>query len=142
MVSQRLRQGSGRMCAARSSWTLGIDRIGGRLADVSILLIMLGSTLIGVLRGIVREAVSVAIWILAIWASWKFGPAVEPHLGGLLADPHVAPWAGRLVILALVLLVGGLVGMLLGYFARSVGLGPMDRFIGLLFGVVRGMVLV
>jgi membrane protein required for colicin V production len=112
------------------------------LADVFILLIVLGSTLIGVLRGFVREAVSVAFWILAIWLSWKLGPAVEPHLGGLLADPSVAPWAGRLVILVIVLLLGWIVGMLLGYLTRSLGLGPMDRILGLLFGVVRGMVLV
>ncbi len=111
-------------------------------ADVAILLILLGSTLIGVLRGFIREAVSLVFWVLAIWASWKFGPIVEPHLGGLLADPNVAPWVGRVVILVLVLLLGWLVGMLLSYFTRSLGLGPMDRVIGLFFGVVRGMVLV
>ncbi len=111
-------------------------------ADVAILLVMLGSTLIGALRGFVREAVSVAFWILAVWASWKLGPVIEPHLGGLLADPSVAPWVGRLVILVLVLLSGWVVGMLLSYFTRSVGLGPVDRVIGLVFGIVRGMVLV
>jgi membrane protein required for colicin V production len=110
-------------------------------ADVLIALIVLGSTLLGFLRGFVREAVSLAFWILAIWAAWKFGPTVEPHLGGLLADPRVAPWIGRLVILVLVLLVGWTIGMLLSYFARSAGLGPLDRAIGLLFGIARGMVL-
>jgi membrane protein required for colicin V production len=79
---------------------------------------------------------------LAIWAAWKFGPLVEPHLGGLLADPKRAPWVGRLVILVLVLLLGWVVGMLLSYFTRSIGLGPVDRVIGLLFGIVRGIVLV
>ncbi len=82
-------------------------------ADVLILLILLGSTLIGALRGFIREAVSVAFWILAIWAAWQFGPLIEPHLGGLLADPKIAPWVGRLVILVLVLLVGWIVGMVL-----------------------------
>lgn len=110
--------------------------------DGFIILVLLGSTIVGLLRGFVREAVSVVFWILAIWAAWKIGPAVEPHLGGLLADPNIAPWVGRLVILLLVLLVGWVVGLLLGYFTRSVGLGPMDRVIGLLFGIVRGMVLV
>jgi membrane protein required for colicin V production len=110
-------------------------------ADVFLALIVLGSTLLGLLRGFVREAVSLAFWILAIWAAWKFGPMVEPHLGGLLADPKVAPWVGRLVILVLVLLVGWAIGMLLSYFARSAGLGPLDRVIGLLFGISRGMVL-
>jgi membrane protein required for colicin V production len=111
-------------------------------ADVLILLVLVGSTLIGLLRGFVREAVSLAFWVVAIWAAWKFGPVVEPHLGGLMADPKIAPWVGRLVILVLVLLLGWLIGMLLSYFTRSMGLGPLDRAIGLLFGVVRGMVLV
>jgi membrane protein required for colicin V production len=111
-------------------------------ADVLILLVLLGSTLIGLLRGFMREAVSLAFWIVAIWAAWKFGPAVEPHLGGLLADPKIAPWVGRLVILVLVLLIGWVIGMLLSYFTRSMGLGTLDRAIGLLFGILRGLVLV
>jgi membrane protein required for colicin V production len=111
-------------------------------ADVLILLVLLGSTLVGLLRGFVREAVSLAFWIIAIWAAWHFGHVVEPHLGGLLADPSVAPWVGRLVMLVLVLLVGWIVGMVLSYLTRSMGLGPLDRVIGLLFGIVRGMVLV
>jgi membrane protein required for colicin V production len=111
-------------------------------ADILILTVLLGSTLIGFLRGFVREAVSLAFWIAAIWAAWKFAPLVQPHLGGLLADPSVAPWVGRLVVLVLVLLMGWLIGMLLNYFTSSVGLGPLDRVIGLLFGIVRGMVLV
>ncbi len=111
-------------------------------ADVLILVVLLGSTLIGLLRGFVREAVSLAFWIVAIWAAWHFGRVVEPHLGGLLADPNVAPWVGRLVILVLVLLVGWIAGMVLSYLTSSVGLGPLDRVIGLLFGIVRGMVLV
>ena len=111
-------------------------------ADVLILLVLLGSTLIGLLRGFVREAVSLAFWVVAIWAAWKFGPAVEPHLGGLLADPKIAPWVGRFVILMLVLLFGWLIGMLLSYLTRSMGLGPLDRAIGLLFGILRGTVLV
>jgi membrane protein required for colicin V production len=111
-------------------------------ADLFILAILLGSTLIGVLRGFIREAVSVAFWILAIWGAWKMGPLVEAHLGGLLADPAIAPWVGRLVILILVLLLGWVVGMLLSYFTRAMGLGPLDRVIGLVFGAVRGLVLV
>jgi membrane protein required for colicin V production len=110
--------------------------------DVLILVVLVGSTVIGALRGFVREAVSVVFWILAIWGAWQFGPVVEPHLGGLLADPSIAPWVGRLVILVLILLVGWVAGMLLSYFTRSIGLGPLDRVIGVLFGVVRGMVLV
>ncbi len=111
-------------------------------ADVLILVVLVGSTLIGLMRGFVREAVSLVFWVVAIWAAWKFGPLVVPHLGGLLADPSVAPWVGRLTVLILVLLVGWVIGMLLSLFTGSIGLGVLDRVIGLLFGIVRGMVLV
>jgi membrane protein required for colicin V production len=111
-------------------------------ADVFILFVLLGSTLVGFLRGFVREAASLVFWILAVWAAWKFGPMVEPHLGGLLHDPHVAPWVGRLVVLVLVLVVGWVAGMLLGYLTRGLGLGVMDHVLGVLFGIVRGAVLV
>jgi len=111
-------------------------------ADVLIVIVLLCSTLIGLLRGFIREAVSLAFWIVAIWASWQFGGWVEPHLGGLLAYPKVAPWVARLIVLTLVLLFGWLVGMLLSYVTRSMGMGPVDRVMGLLFGLVRGIVLV
>ncbi|GAC1330027.1 MAG: CvpA family protein [Steroidobacteraceae bacterium] len=111
-------------------------------ADVLIAVVLLGSTVIGLLRGFVREAVSVVFWIVAIWSAWKFGPVVEPHLGGVLTNPNIAPWVGRLTVLVLVLLIGWVVAMLLSYFTRSLGLGAMDRVFGLMFGILRGMVLV
>jgi membrane protein required for colicin V production len=111
-------------------------------ADILILVVLLGSTLIGLLRGFIREAVSLVFWLAAIWAAWHFGHVIEPHLGGLLADPNIAPWVGRLVVLVMVLLIGWIAGMLLSYLTRSMGLGPLDRVIGLLFGIVRGMLLV
>jgi membrane protein required for colicin V production len=111
-------------------------------ADVLIVLVILGSTVVGVLRGFLREAVSLLFWIAAIWAAWKFGPIVEPHLGGLLAGPNVAPWVGRLLVLVLVLLAGWMVGMVLSYFMHRAGVGIMDRGMGLLFGLLRGAVLV
>jgi membrane protein required for colicin V production len=111
-------------------------------ADVLIVLVVLSSTVAGLLRGFIREAVSLVFWIVAIWAAWKWGPLVEPHLGGLLAGPNVAPWVGRLIVLVLVLLLGWAVGLLLSYFTNGVGLGFMDRGMGLLFGLMRGAVLV
>ncbi len=110
--------------------------------DVGIVLVVAGSTLVGILRGFVREAVSVAFWVGGVWAAWQFGPLVQPHLGGVLAEPPVAPWVARLAVLVAVLLTGWLVGLLLGHFMNSAGLGALDRGMGLLFGLVRGAVLV
>ena len=54
-----------------------------------IVLVLLGSTLIGSLRGFVREAVSLVFWIAG--RSGRPGSSARwssPHLGGLLADPQ------------------------------------------------------
>ena len=111
-------------------------------ADLFILAVVLASTLYGLMRGFVREAVSLVSWVAGIWAAWVFGPMVEPHLGGLLADPAVRPWVGRAVVLLAVVLLGAFIGLVLGHFTRSLGLGMLDRTIGILFGFARGMVLV
>jgi membrane protein required for colicin V production len=116
-------------------WTLSA-------ADVVILLVLLASTIIGLLRGFVREAVSLGFWIAGIWAAWVYGPWVEPHLGGLLAGSAVRPWVGRLVVLIVVVLIGMAVGALLAHFTRRIGFGLPDRVMGLVFGLARGMVLV
>jgi membrane protein required for colicin V production len=110
-------------------------------ADVLIVLVLLISTLLGLMRGFVRELVALLFWIVGIWAAWTFGSIVEPYLGGLLAGPHVRPWVGRLVVLATVLFAGALVGVVLGLMTRGGGLGWLDRLMGLVFGLARGMVL-
>jgi membrane protein required for colicin V production len=112
------------------------------LADFLIIFIMLASTAVGAWRGFVREAVSLVFWVAGVWIAWKFGPMIEPHLGGLLAEPAVRPWIGRLVVFLIVILTGMVVGFVLQYFTRSVGLGVLDRAIGIMFGFARGLVLV
>ena len=112
------------------------------LADFLIIFILLVSTAVGFWRGFVREAVSLVFWVAGVWVAWKFGPMIEPHLGGLLAGPSVRPWVGRLLVLLIVILVGIVVGFILQYFTRSIGLGLLDRAIGIMFGFARGLVLV
>jgi membrane protein required for colicin V production len=100
------------------------------------------STIVGLARGFVREAVALAFWIVGLWLAWTFGYLIEPYLGGYLAEPAVRPWVGRLGVLVVVLGFGYLVGLVMRYFTHGVGLGAIDRVIGMLFGVLRGLVLV
>jgi len=111
-------------------------------ADLVIVLVLVTSTIVGLLRGFVREVAALAFWIVGLWVAWVLGPRVEPYLGGYLADPAIRPWAGRAVVLVVMLFVGYIVGLLLAYLMRSAGLGAMDRMIGMLFGLLRGVVLI
>jgi membrane protein required for colicin V production len=111
-------------------------------ADVLIVLVVVASTIVGLARGFIREALALAFWIVGLWCAWTFGYLLEPHLGGYLAEPAVRPWVGRVGVLTAVLAVGFLVGLVMRYFTQGVGLGAIDRVIGMLFGVLRGLVLV
>lgn len=111
------------------------------LADYLIVAAIVISAVAGAMRGFLREAVAVAAWIVALFVAWHFSELVEPHLGGLLAGSEVRPWAGRVIIVVLVLLLGAAIGALLSHFVRLSIFSGMDRLLGFAFGLLRGFLL-
>jgi membrane protein required for colicin V production len=111
------------------------------LADYLVIFAILVSALIGAVRGFLREAVALATLILAIFLAWSFADDLAPKLGGVLRDPPVNIWAARTIIFLLVLLAGMLVAAVLSYFVRLSLFSGMDRFLGFVFGLARGVVL-
>ncbi|MCB1625837.1 MAG: CvpA family protein [Pseudomonadales bacterium] len=110
--------------------------------DYVIIGIVVLSAVVGAVRGLLREAIAVVTWLLALWGAWQFGPLVEPYLGGVLTNSPVRPWAARGVVFILVLLLGAAVGALAGNFLRVSIFSGTDRFLGFLFGLLRGFVVV
>ena len=96
---------------------------------------------VGAARGFLREAVAVAAWLIGLLIAWHFSDLIAPHLGGLLAQSDVRPWAARIIIMLLVLLFAAALGAVLGHFVRLSIFSGMDRLLGFLFGLVRGLVL-
>ena len=110
-------------------------------SDYFIILGFLISAVVGILRGFLREAVALATWLLALFIAWHFSDLIEPHLGGLLAGSAVKIWAARVILVILILLLGAGIGALLGHFVRLSIFSGMDRFLGFVFGALRGIVL-
>lgn len=110
-------------------------------ADYLIIAAILISAAIGAARGFLREAVSLGAWVVALFVAWHFSDLVEPHLGGLLAGSAVRPWAARIIIVVLLLLLGSIVGAVLGHFVRLSIFSGTDRLLGFAFGLLRGCVL-
>ena len=95
---------------------------------------------VGAARGFLREAIAVAAWLIGLLIAWHFSDLIAPHLGGLLAQSDVRPWAARIIIMLLVLLFAAALGAVLGHFVRLSIFSGMDRLLGFLFGLVRGLV--
>ena len=109
--------------------------------DYLVIAAIVVSATVGALRGFLREAVAVGAWLIALFIAWHFSDLIAPHLGGLMADSEVRPWAARIIIVVLVLLLGTLIGATLGHFVRLSIFSGMDRLLGFFFGLLRGFVL-
>jgi membrane protein required for colicin V production len=111
------------------------------VTDYVVIAAVVISAIVGAMRGFLREAVAVVTWLVALFIAWHFADVVEPHLGGLLAGSYVKPWAARVIIVVVILLLGAGIGALLEHFVRLSIFSGMDRFLGLVFGLLRGVVL-
>lgn len=110
--------------------------------DYIILAILVLSAIMGLVRGLLRESIAVITWFLAIVLSWSFASSLEPHLGGVLVGSPLRIWAARVIIFVGVLLLGGAVSTVLGHYVRVSMFAGMDKFLGFVFGIIRGVVIV
>ena len=112
------------------------------IADYVMIAVVVLSAIVGAVRGFLREAIALGAWIVALFVAWHFSDMIEPHLGGLLAAHYVRPWAARVIIVAIVLIIGAGFGAVSAHYVRLSIFSGIDRFVGFLFGAARGAVLI
>jgi membrane protein required for colicin V production len=111
-------------------------------ADWTIVAIVGFSTLISVIRGFVREALSLLAWIAALVVAMLFFQPVSGLFQGVISSPAIQSLAAWLTLFVGTLLVGSLVNYLFGKLVKATGLSGTDRLLGMLFGIGRGAVVV
>jgi membrane protein required for colicin V production len=109
--------------------------------DYVLLAAVLLSTIVGLFRGIFREAMSLVVWIAAVWAAQRYASTVAPHLAGFVANAQVRIWGARVLLLIGVLVGGGILSWLVASLVHSTRLGGADRVVGMVFGLARGVLL-
>ena len=111
------------------------------IIDIIIAVALLVSIVVGLVRGFVKEAISIAALLVAIWAALYFGPASATYLRSWLSSEGLQMWFGRILVFAIILSIGGLLGWGISKLVRMSVLSGMDRFLGALFGAARGILL-
>jgi len=110
--------------------------------DYTIIGLILISSVIGLLRGLIREAFSLVIWVVAIWIGLTFSREFSGFLEGFINYPSARIATAFAVLFFTTLILGALISYLLGELVKKTGLTGSDRFAGMIFGIARGLVVV
>jgi membrane protein required for colicin V production len=109
--------------------------------DLAAIGVIAGSIAWGIWRGFTREVMSLAGWILAFLAANTAADPLGGMLPGSLASPEVRVLIAFIVIFVLTLIAAAVVGMVVSKFLKAAGLSGVDRTLGGLFGLARGVLI-
>lgn len=126
------------------------------IADIFVLAVLLISGLIAFLRGFIREVLTIAGVVGGLAAAYLGGPLLMPHMHGwfgieegaeverlfeILPYGIIADALSYGAIFIIVVIILSIQSHLLAEWAKKIGLGAIDRTLGFVFGVVRGIIL-
>lgn len=111
-------------------------------ADWTILVILVVSCLISLKRGFVKEALSMLNWVLAFVIAMTFRDQLATLLEAQISTPSVREMVAFGILFVATLVVGAMVNHLISELVRMTGLGGTDRLFGMVFGLIRGFVVV
>jgi membrane protein required for colicin V production len=110
--------------------------------DYILLVIIAVSALLSLWRGFVMEAISLVNWILALWVAVIFFQDLAELMKDWIVTASIRNVAAFAALFVGTALVGGLVNFLAGQLVAKTGLTATDRALGMVFGFVRGVVIV
>ena len=119
------------------------------VVDGGVAVITLISAILAYSRGFTRELFAIAGWVIAIVAGYYLAPVIDPLMreaplvGDFLSESCIISLiAAFTIVVALALLVLSIFTPLISNVVLHSVLGPIDRVLGLVFGVARAIVLI
>lgn len=110
--------------------------------DLAVIVAVLVSGLLALYRGFVKEVLAVAGWIGAGLAALYLFPPVQPLARQYISPNLLADAVAGIGLFIAALVALSLVSHALSARVRDSGLGPLDRALGFVFGLLRGAALV
>ena len=112
------------------------------VVDVIIIFVIFLSAIFSLMRGFVKEAISLATWITAIWVAATFSSRLAVMLADSIESEAVRQASGFALLFILTLMLGALVNFTVAQFVKKTGLSGADRVMGVMFGFLRGLLII
>ncbi|MCE7527223.1 CvpA family protein [Polynucleobacter sp. IMCC 30228] len=111
--------------------------------DYVVFTVLLISALVGVSRGLFKEVLALFSWIIAAWIAYHYSEYLSTEwLSTFKMDELFRLGLSFLILFVAALIACGLLGGIIQKLILSAGLSLTDRFLGLIFGLLRGVVVV
>ena len=112
------------------------------LFDFAVIAIVGLSALVALSRGAVREALGILTWIGAFYAAFHLFDLIKPEVEKAVSHDLIADGVTLLIVFFVPLIALKIVAGLIARAVRGLGLGGVDRLLGLIFGFIRGALIV
>ncbi len=110
--------------------------------DILVVLVLLISAAYAAWRGFLSETLSIFAWAAAAFSTLYFGPWLIPLMRGMISTPWLASLAAYAGIFLVVFIPISFISHRFSETVKHSPIGPLDRALGIAFGVVRGLVIV
>jgi len=110
--------------------------------DIVVILLILASAGYAAWRGFLSETLTIFDWAAAAFGCLYFGPYLIPMMRGLVATPWIATLLAYAVVFLIIFIPLSFLSHRFSESVKNSPIGPLDRAMGVVFGVVRGLVMV
>ena len=110
--------------------------------DYLILLVLAISSVLSTLRGMTREALGLLGWVLSVITARLSAPLLEPAIANVVPSEDLASGIAWTIPFLLIVIIWFVLASLMSPGLKKAGLGALDRWLGVVFGFIRGVFIV
>jgi len=117
-----------------------VEALGLNFADWFILVVLIASGLISFSRGFAKEFLSLFLWIAAFIAAISLEFLATPKIDEYIGNPEISKILSYIVVFVIFIFIGGMLIKFISKLIKWSGASGFDRFLGVIFGLTRGLV--